>query len=163
MKWLPFKNRGCIDLIIHVSILGAYVHICGRHEVSMIKPMARRTVYRWWLHRLISIYTQWATELTFHFANVCTRSVEILCVCLSSFIFVCVCIFVCLSAYLCMCKYLCECLVCVTLCTLCMGEKVQNVKNSKNLSHSEYCSQLNNFFCVCSPSTDTYMNQIWRL
>ena len=49
-----------------MHILGAYVHICVRYEVSVIKPVARRTVHRWWqwwwchtmdnswLHRLIS-------------------------------------------------------------------------------------------------------------
>ena len=30
-----------IDLIIHVHILGAYVHVCARYEVSLIKPVAR--------------------------------------------------------------------------------------------------------------------------
>ena len=36
-----FKNTGHIDLIIHVHILGAYVHMCARYEVSVIKPVAR--------------------------------------------------------------------------------------------------------------------------
>ena len=40
------KNTHCINLIIHVHILGAYVHICARYEVSMVKPVARMTVHR---------------------------------------------------------------------------------------------------------------------
>ena len=31
---------------MHVHILEAYVHICARYEVSVIKPVARRTVHR---------------------------------------------------------------------------------------------------------------------
>ena len=31
---------------MHVHILGTYVHICARYEVSVIKPVARRTVHR---------------------------------------------------------------------------------------------------------------------
>ena len=76
-----------------------------------------------WLHRLISIYAEWATELTFHFANVCTRNVLIFCVsvCLSVYFCVSVCLHIgaCVSIYV---SVLCE------LSTLCMGEKVQNVK-----------------------------------
>ena len=34
--------------LIHVHILGAYVHICAKYEVSVIKPVDRRTVHRWW-------------------------------------------------------------------------------------------------------------------
>ena len=32
--------------LIHVHILGAYVHICAKYEVSVIKPVDRRTVHR---------------------------------------------------------------------------------------------------------------------
>ena len=39
------QKAGCIDLIIHVHILGAYVYVCVRYEVSVIKPVARKTVY----------------------------------------------------------------------------------------------------------------------
>ena len=35
------KNTDYIDLIIHVHILGTYVHVCARYEVSLIKPVAR--------------------------------------------------------------------------------------------------------------------------
>ena len=31
---------------MYVQILGAYVHICARYEVSVTKPVARRTVHR---------------------------------------------------------------------------------------------------------------------
>ena len=37
---------GCIPLLIHVHILGACVHMCARYEVSVIKPVAGRTVHR---------------------------------------------------------------------------------------------------------------------
>ena len=74
---------------MHVHILGAYVHICARYEVSVIKPVARRTVHRWyqwqcqihhmkdnsWLHRLIC-YQQmrqqsifWCIYLMGHFVS----------------------------------------------------------------------------------------------
>ena len=33
------------NLLFNVRIL-AYVHICTKYEVSMLKPMARRAVYR---------------------------------------------------------------------------------------------------------------------
>ena len=40
------KITGCIDLIIYVHVLGAYVHIYSRYEFSMIKPVARMTLHR---------------------------------------------------------------------------------------------------------------------
>ena len=57
---------------MHVHILGAYVHICARCEVSVIKPVAR-TVHRWcqwqcqrWtIHDCIgsSAISKWANNL----------------------------------------------------------------------------------------------------
>ena len=45
-KWLPFKSVGQIDLIFHVDVLGAYVRMCTRFEVSMVKSVAIHTVHR---------------------------------------------------------------------------------------------------------------------
>ena len=70
---------------MHVHILEAYVHICTRYKVSVIKPVNRRTVHRWqwqqqwwcqwwhtadnsWLHRLIcyqQMSQQWIVISTF--------------------------------------------------------------------------------------------------
>ena len=48
----------------------SYVHIYARYEVSMIKPVAAKTVHRWqchmtdnsWLHRLIIINAKYTNE-----------------------------------------------------------------------------------------------------
>ena len=44
LQWLPFKKNRLYSLI-HVHILGAYVHICAKYEVSVTKPVDR-TVHR---------------------------------------------------------------------------------------------------------------------
>ena len=33
---------------MYVHILEAYVYMCARYEVSVIKPVAKRTVHRQW-------------------------------------------------------------------------------------------------------------------
>ena len=40
------KKAKIAAIIIHLLILGVYVHVCPRYEVSVIKPVARRTVQR---------------------------------------------------------------------------------------------------------------------
>ena len=79
LKWLPFKKYRLYSLI-HVHILGAYVHICAKYEVSVIKPVDR-TVQRWqqqwwqrrhtpdnsWLYRLIGMTAKWANKLVLDF------------------------------------------------------------------------------------------------
>ena len=45
-KRLSFKNIGNIDLIFHVHTLVAYMHTCAKYEVSIIMPVARKTVQR---------------------------------------------------------------------------------------------------------------------
>ena len=47
------KQNGChiksicyMNKIFDVHIQGAYVHMCARYEVFLIKPVARRTVHR---------------------------------------------------------------------------------------------------------------------
>ena len=40
------KNTHCINLIIHVHILGIYLYISARYKVSMVKPVARMTIHR---------------------------------------------------------------------------------------------------------------------
>ena len=40
------KNKGQINLIFHVDILGKYAHVSTKYESSMIKPVARKTVHR---------------------------------------------------------------------------------------------------------------------
>ena len=32
--------------LIHMYVLGAIMHLCAKHEVSVIKPVDRRTVHR---------------------------------------------------------------------------------------------------------------------
>ena len=78
LQWLPFKKYRLYSLI-HVHILGAYVHICAKYEVSVIKPVDGRTVHRqwqwqqqrrqWrhttdnsWLYRLIGMTAIWANN-----------------------------------------------------------------------------------------------------
>ena len=78
LKWLPFKKYMLYSLI-HVHILGAYVHICAKYKVSVMKPLDRRTVHRWWqwrqqwcqrwhttdnswLYRLLGMTAKWAKK-----------------------------------------------------------------------------------------------------
>ena len=45
-NWLAFNNLGQGDLTFHVHILGPYVQICAKYEVSVTQPVARRAVHR---------------------------------------------------------------------------------------------------------------------
>ena len=45
-KWLPFENYKSELLIFEVHILGTYVHILTKYEVSVSKPVVRRGVHR---------------------------------------------------------------------------------------------------------------------
>ena len=54
---------------MHGHILGAYVHMCARYEVSVIKPVAGRTVARKTKMTTTMTMTtsmQDATQLTIH-------------------------------------------------------------------------------------------------
>ena len=48
LNWLPFKKIQVVFTNSCACILGVYVHICKRYEVSVIKPVDRGTIHWWW-------------------------------------------------------------------------------------------------------------------
>ena len=62
-----FKNVSHFDQILfHVHILRAYVPTSGRHEFSIIKPVAMKTVHRWWCWMTTTTTFEDNTRQTIH-------------------------------------------------------------------------------------------------